>query len=470
MDKETFRRALDFVKTWLQDRYEEEDVPGFVVAIAREGEWGLNQAYGLADVERQIPMSTDHIFRVASHSKTFTASAIMMLAEQGKLRIDDPVVDYIPWLSDHQDPRWRHVTIRQLLSHGAGVIRDGLDADFWYLARPFPDTARFVRELQDVNLVLDNNTKMKYTNYGYTLLGLVIEAVAGEPYNEYVLDHIVHPLGLTRTFPEYRPDLHQPDPDQMVTGYSPRQAKRRLPIRAISTQAMSPATGFCSTAADLCRYFTAQMVGSGQLLSDESKKEMQRAQWPIRSPGRPVENHYGLGFSLEKHGPRQTFGHGGGFPGCITNSQADPEEKVVVVALTNCGDGPAGAITAAVFNILHWFSEHATADAPKQDWSLLQGDYATPMGHFRILQAGDALYSIGGTGWDPLAGVEKLEHVDDYTFKIAEAGSVGSAGELVQFHVREGIVESLRYAGTLCLPAAVWRARLAQMSEIAMPT
>lgn len=123
-------------------------------------------------------------------------------------------------------------------------------------------------------LILENNVKMKYTNYGYTLLGMIIEAVTRQPYNEFVINRIVHPLGLKHTFPEYRPELNQPTPGELVTGYARREPKIRLPIAFICTHAMSPATGFCSTAEDLCTYFSAQMIGSGKLLSDESNTQL----------------------------------------------------------------------------------------------------------------------------------------------------------------------------------------------------
>lgn len=468
MNERTLRHALTFVESWLQERYDQEEVPGFVAAIAHQGQLVLNRAYGYADLERSVPMQPSHVFRIASHSKTFTSTAVMMLAEEGKLRIDDPVADYVPWLQDHRDSRWKHVTLRQLLSHGAGVIRDGLDTSYWYLGRPFPEKDRFIREMQDSALILDNNTQMKYTNYGYTLLGLVIEAVTGESYNEFVLGHIIRPLGLTHTFPEYRPSLGEPDPAQLVTGYTGREQKRRLPIEHISTEFMSPATGFCSTAADLCTYFTAQMTGSEQLLSDESKKEMQRAQWPMRTPGRPDDTHYGLGYILKQYGERRTFGHSGGFPGCITNSQADPEDKLVVVVLTNCADGPASSLTAGIYAILNWFQEHDEKTAEGTDWTSLEGSYANLMGHFRIVYAGGQLYSVYSAEWDPYAMVERLEHVQDNTFRIAATGSGGSEGELVHFAVDQGRVVSVRHAGAVSMPIREWQEYLSARSAITL--
>lgn len=465
MNRDALDHAIRYIKLWLSERYEEEDIPGFVAAVAYQGEMIMNKAYGYADLEREIPMTPEHVFRIASHSKTFTATAIMLLAEDGRLRIDDYAVDYIPWLKNHKDSRWANVTLRQLLSHGAGVIRDGLDTDYWDIERPFPDADRFIREMTETGLILDNNTKMKYTNYGYTLLGMVIEAVAGQPYNEFVLDRIVRPLGLRHTYPEYRPELNQPPAEDLVTGYARREPKTRLPIAAISTHAMSPATGFCSTAEDLCTYFTAQMVGSGKLLSDELKKEMQRAAWPMLNPGGPRNTEYGLGFILRRYEERQTFGHSGGFPGCITNTMANPKEGLVVTVLTNAVDGPAEDILSGIYRVISYFEEHASA-TPAHDWSMLEGAYANLWGRIKIVATGETLVTVYGHGWDPMAMVEKLEWVEDQTFKIVETRSGAAEGELVHFHTEGGRVERIRHSGATYWPTETWRQKISGRTRV----
>src|SRR5205085_690518 len=94
----------------------------------------LSRAYGCANLEQRVPLTPRHIFRIASHSKTFTATAIMLLVQRGQLRLDDPVSDHVAWLE-------APVTVRQLLNHVGGISRDGLDSDFWQLERPFPDAA-----------------------------------------------------------------------------------------------------------------------------------------------------------------------------------------------------------------------------------------------------------------------------------------------------------------------------------------
>lgn len=452
MNTGSLTRALNFIQDWLADRYQREEVPGFVVAVAHQGKVRMNVAFGYADLERRIPMTPDHIFHIASHSKTFTATAIMQLQEQGRLAIDHPASRYLPWLSSHQDPRWQLVTIRQLLSHGAGVIRDGLESDFWSLTIPFPDAERFSKEILETDLVLENNQEMKYSNYGYTLLGMVIEAASGQPYNEFVLENIVRPLGLTRTFPEYRPDLQQPNPDHMVTGYSRRDLRTRRPLPHPNTQAMSAATGFVSTTADLCQYFTAQMVASGDLLSDESKKAMQKPEWPQKNAEGTVVGAYGLGFFRKSFGTRETFGHGGGFPGCITNTMADPKDNLVVTALTNAIDGPADALVAAVYQIINFFQDHSS-DSPHR---LYEGHYMNLWDSVRYVAAGDSLYAVHGVGWNPLAFVETLTEVGDAVFRIDKTGSGSSKGERVQFTNDEGCVKTVNSAGATLWPREVW--------------
>ena len=186
--------------SWLDFRYKRGELPGFVVAVSHQGKIIFNNAYGFSNLERKEKLKNNHIFRIASHSKTFTATAIMQLVEQGKISLNDKIVDYLPWLNEHRDKWFKSVTITQLLSHGAGVIRDGLDSDYWQLKNPFPDKAQFKKEILEADLVLNNNSHMKYSNYGYTLLGLIVEQVSGKSYKDFVTENIIAPLKLQNTW------------------------------------------------------------------------------------------------------------------------------------------------------------------------------------------------------------------------------------------------------------------------------
>lgn len=466
MKRDVLDRAVDYIKLWLSENFEKEDVPGIVAAVSYRGDMLMNEAYGYADVESETAMEPGHVFRVASHSKTFTATAIMLLVEEGRLRLDDVVVDYIPWLKAHEDDRWKYVTLRQLLSHGAGVIRDGVDANYWHLERAFPDAERFIQEMMETSLILDNNVKMKYSNYGYTLLGMVIERVTGEAYDAFVMNRIVRPLGLKNTFPDYCPEMNQPAKVDLVTGYARHERGKRLPIEAISTHAMAAATGFCSTTEDLCTYLSAQMVGSGKLLSDESKKAMQRAEWPsFAGSSRDTNTAYGLGFFLTKYGERQTFGHSGGFPGCITKSMANADDGIVVSVLTNAIDGPAEQILSGIYRIINYFEAHMSS-ASTHDLVRFEGSYASLWANIHILAEGNNLISVPAGVWDPLSMAEKLEFVEGETFRIAETGSGGMEGEWVHFRVEDGRIKRMMYQGKTFWPREDWDRRMKECTEV----
>ena len=453
MNKPAFEHSLKFITSWLKFRYDRTKVPGYAVAVSHKGKLVLSQAYGFANLENSAKLTTQHLFRIASHSKTFTATALMQLAEKNKLRIDDYAADYLPWLGQHKDKRFQKITIRQLMSHGAGVIRDGLNSDYWQLERPFPDAKQLQSEILEAELVIDGNLKLKYSNFGYSLLGLIVEAVSGMPYNTYVTEHIVKKLGLQNTGPEYTAEIK----DKLVTGYSRRDVnKTRLPISHVDTKAMASATGFYSTAEDLCVYFTAQMVGSKKLLSDESKKEMQRIQWHAADRGDGGHEDYGLGFDIEFVGKRRTIGHGGGFPGHITKSMFDPENELVVVVLTNCIDGPAAPMAKGIYGIIDYYQKNTPVAAPKHDLKKIEGRYINLWGITDIVVTGDKVVAANPDSWHTLTSPEELEYVNETTFKVKDTGSFGAEGEFVKFNFKSGKVETVNYTGATMWPEEVW--------------
>lgn len=466
MNKAALDHALAYIDSWLKLRYEREDIPGYTVAIAHKGKLVFNNSYGYADLEHKAKLTPEHLFRIASHSKTFTATAIMQLQEQGKLRIDDYVVDYLPWLKNHRDKRWQKITVRQLMSHGAGIIRDGLNADYWQLGRPFPDAAQLKQDILDADVIIDNNTKVKYSNYGYSLLGIIIEEVSGQPYNTFVTQNIVDALGLQHTGPEYTPAIE----NKLVAGYSrPDIAKKRLPIDHVSTHAMAAATGFYATAADLCTYFAAQFVGSGKLLDDESKKEMQRVQWHLNVPSQDNHEDYGLGMDIEFVGNRRTIGHGGSFPGHSTKTLADTKDELVVVALTNCINGPASSIGKSIFGIIDYFQQNTPTSKPKHDVSHLAGRYMNLWSITDIVVTGDKVVAIYPNAWyKPFGTPETLEYVSPNTLKSVNTDSYDGEGELVTFEIQDGKVALLRYNGTTMWPEAEWLKRMNSAKRISL--
>ena len=211
----------------------------------------MANAYGFADLERRVPMSTDRIFRVASHSKMFTATAILQLVEAGRVRLDD---------------RLGAMTYRAFRRRWAGrrsarpsTIPRAL---FVTVRRPtIGSCSMFSRTLLSCARSLKASslptTTTSTSNIGYSLLGLVVEAASGRPYNEYLKESIVDRLGLQSTGPE----IDATAEERLVTGYTGRHFPLlRLSIPNIGTGAMSAATGFYSTASDLLSFAAAHFL------------------------------------------------------------------------------------------------------------------------------------------------------------------------------------------------------------------
>src|SRR5262250_1175911 len=153
--------ALDYIPKWLEYQMRETEQPGCVIAIVHKGEIVLEQALGYADTVNRTPLTPRHRFRVASHSKSLTAAGIMKLREAGRLGLDDRIGHYIEGLH----PEVAEATIAQLLSHSAGIIRDGSDGGQWQDRRPFLDAAELRADLA-AGPIIEPNTRFKYSNHG----------------------------------------------------------------------------------------------------------------------------------------------------------------------------------------------------------------------------------------------------------------------------------------------------------------
>jgi D-alanyl-D-alanine carboxypeptidase len=241
---------------------------------------------GHADQTQGEKLTPRHRFRVASHSKTFTAAGVLKLREQGQWLLDDPIGRFVPGLQRDVAA----ATLAQLLSHSSGVVRDGADAGQWQDRRPFLNEAELRADLA-AGPVLPANSRFKYSNHGYGLLGLAIAAVTGEPYAEWIAREIVAASGLKHT----QPGAPLAQGTAFARGHSAKwPLGRRVVIPADNaTHAPASATGVISTAADLARFYASLMPDAkASVLSVASRREMTRRQW--RDPHATLERWYGL--------------------------------------------------------------------------------------------------------------------------------------------------------------------------------
>ena len=355
------KAALDYVPHWIDHQMALAQQPGCAVAVAQKGKVVLERAFGLASEKTGEKLTPRHRFRVASHSKTFTAATIMALREQGLLSLDDPAGLHVEGLH----PEVAAATLEQLLSHSAGLVRDGADAGQWQDERPFLDAAALRAELAGP-AVIPAGSRFKYSNHAFGLLGLVIEAVTGEPYGEAVVRLLLKP----RRLAEIAPDMPLPRGARLVTGHGRRLPLGRRPIVPGDnpTHALASATGFVASAGHLVRFFASldPAAASSPLLA-ASRRAMTRRQWSL--PHMAQAEDYGLGVARGRVGNWDWFGHGGAFQGSLSTTMVVEGRDLAVCVLTNAIDGPAAEWAAGIVHILQTFERRGPSTARTRDWS-----------------------------------------------------------------------------------------------------
>lgn len=429
--------ALAYIPQWIAHQRRITEMPGIAVAVAQGGKLVLDQAFGLANLATGEALTPKHLFRVASHSKTFTAVGIMRLLEAGKLRLDDAAGQYVQGLH----PEVAKATIAQLLSHTAGIVRDGDDTGQWADRRPFLNEAELRAALAEAP-VIPANTRMKYSNHAFGLAGLVLAAVTGEDYNSWIAREVVKKAGLENT----APDAPVGPKVKTSRGHSSKWALgERLVIPADNcTHALASATGFLSTAGDLARFYaTLDPAAPKSIISAASRREMVRQQWPV--PDTAGDRHYGLGTIHGRVGDWEMYGHSGGFQGVRTQTATIPSQKLTVSVLTNAADGNPALLLEGVVHILRAFQKHgapgkAVAGWTGRWWSLWDAVDLVPMGN-------TVFVAVPGQA-NPFADVSELEVTGADVAVIRKSGGFGSHGEAARLvRGRGGKVASVVYAG-----------------------
>ena len=466
------REALAYVDAWLDYRVWKLRAPGAQVAVWFDGSMQFGKAYGVSNLDTSEALTTAHLFRIASHSKTFTATAVMQLVEAGKLRLDDTAGAWIPELAEAGSPL-AECTVRELVSHSAGVIRDGVDSTYWMHSRPFPNEAELLELALREGVARQPQATFKYSNIGFSLLGLIIGKAAGGAYNDYTQTAIIEKLGLRNTGPE----LDAARLSEYAGGHSSLSSwTERQVIPHIDTHAMAAATGFYSTAEDMAQFASAHFFGDTRLIGDRSKNEMQRPVWTGLDPEAPQDG-YGYGTIVRDYDGHRMVGHSGGYPGHITRTMWDPHEGLAISVLTNAVDGPAEELAAGILKIL----DKAREVAPKLPLSsgLVNSATITPpaapdkeinlgsfTGRFAALWGVTDVFILGGKLLasspepSPVAQPSELAIIDANTLRIMSGSPYGSVGERFRYERdAAGKIISLFTGGMQAWPIEDYRAR-----------
>ncbi|MBT2117329.1 beta-lactamase family protein [Dyella sp. LX-66] len=307
-------------RTALEHAVPATDGPGVVVLIAKGDTVLFREARGQAQIELGVPLAADQVFRIASITKIFTAATVLKLAEQGKLSLDDKLAKYFPGI-----PSADRITLRQLLSHTAGVSDVAKNPQPGFMRRDI-DTATQVAEIAKRDPAFEPGTRWAYSNAGYILLGAVIEKVTGQPWHEAMRQLVLEPVGTAQ--------IRYGDGAALiagrVAGYSTDNPAHRVENASfISSSIPAAAGGLVATADDLMRWIRA--LAGGRVVSETSFRAMTTPAQPVESPA----HRYGLGMYLWRVRDSEMVGHTGQINGFASALAYLPKQDVTVVVLAN---------------------------------------------------------------------------------------------------------------------------------------
>lgn len=284
------------------------------VLVAKNGEVLLERSYGFANVEWQLRHTPETKFRLGSITKQFTAAAILLLEERGRLKTDDPVAKHVP----DAPAAWEKITLHHLLTHTSGLPSFTGFPDYrtWKLSAN--DAAKTVQHFRDRPLEFAPGEKFAYSNSGYVLLGHIIERVSGQTYARFVQENLLQPLGMNDSGYDWNADVLP----QRAAGYEPGPKGLRN-ASFIDMHVPHAAGALYSTPRDLLRW-TEGLFG-GKLLSAASLAKMTT----------PHKSDYAAGVVVQTLRGRKEIAHSGGIDGFNTHLAYYPDEKLTIIVLSN---------------------------------------------------------------------------------------------------------------------------------------
>ncbi|MFP6766394.1 MAG: serine hydrolase, partial [Planctomycetaceae bacterium] len=369
---------------------DEHRLPGATLAITRQGRLIHARGYGYADIETRTPATPRSLYRIASLSKPVTATAILQLVEQDRLQLNDRVFDILDGYKPHlkgdakPDPRQKSITIQHLLQHRGGWDRDqSFDAMFKPVrfaeavgSRPPAGPHEITRVMLGLPLDFDPGTQYAYSNYGYCLLGRVIEKLSGQPYDQYVKQHVLAPIGVT-SMQIGQTHLQDRQQDE-VRYYSPLAGEsvfaanlgQRVPnpYGAWHLEAMDSHGAWIASAVDLARFATEfDSPDDCRILQPDSVRAFYTHPSGVADDQQKPGRYYGLGWSItvDESGSAEST-HGGSLPGTSTSLIRRPD-GINIALLFNARSTPyTGRITSVALPRLKTILD-STQDWPQQD-------------------------------------------------------------------------------------------------------
>jgi CubicO group peptidase (beta-lactamase class C family) len=354
--------------TWVQRTMTAFQVPGLSLAVVKDGKVVAARGYGVRKLGDPAPVDARTLFGIASNTKVFTATALGILVDEGKVRWDAPVIDYVPWFQMSDPFVTREMTVRDLLVHRSGL---GLGAGdlLWWPASTYT-RREIAQRLRYLPLASSFRSAYAYDNVLYLVAGEVIEAVSGQSWEDFVQSRILAKVGMTSS------NVRHSDATKggnVAVPHAPVDGKVR-PIAAFDSDNTNPAGGINSNAEDMAKWLIVQLAegrlaDGSALVAPATARQLGTLVTPIPigqgAPElrdvRPNFNGYGLGLGVRDYRGRKLLTHTGGLPGYVSKVAMIPEAGLGVAILTN--QESTAAFEAIASHVLDTY-----LGAPAVDW------------------------------------------------------------------------------------------------------
>jgi len=356
---------LDAITARVMETFE---VPGIALAIVKDGRVVTAKGYGVRRLGDRAIVDSQTLFGIASNTKVFTAVALGLLVEEGKIAWDAPVIDYLPWFQMSDPYVTRELTIRDLLVHRSGLGLGAGDLLWWppstYSRREIAQRLRFIK------LATSFRSAYAYDNALYLVAGEVIEAVSGLTWEEFVTDRILKKVGMVTTQVRYSATSNQ---GNVAATHAKVEGVLRL-VKPMESDNTNPAGGINSNADDMAKWMLVllnqgRLADGSRLYGEKTARELETLVTPVPNPLPPPElaglkanfRGYALGLNVHDYRGKKVITHTGGLPGYLSKVTLLPELSLGITVLTNQESGEA-------FSSLTWHIVDYYLGAPPTDW------------------------------------------------------------------------------------------------------
>src|SRR2546425_8687981 len=354
--------------TYVARTTQQFQVPGIAIAVVKGGRVVLAKGYGVRRLGEPVPVDERTLFGIASNTKAFTATAIGLLVEEGKLQWDAPVVNYLPWFQMYDPFVTRELTVRDLLVHRSGL---GLGAGdlLWWPSSTY-DRKEVARRLRYIKPATSFRSAYAYDNVLYSVAGEVIEAVSGQTWEDFVSSRILARVGMTGSSARHSAAAGG---GNVATPHADIDGNVR-PVTPFASDNVNPAGGINASATDIAKWMMVQ-IDSGRLpdgsrlFTPRTTRELWSVVTPFRGGSPPPElaalrtnfAGYGLGLGLRDYRGWKMVSHTGGLPGFVSRISLVPDQRLGIAVFTNQESGEA-------FEAITWRVLDHYLGAPTTDW------------------------------------------------------------------------------------------------------